>query len=104
MLSDPELRSGVVKLFNREADDPKWQEEAELQCSQVARQRSDIHTAIRKAALSDSDDAGNAIKALGKCVYVSDIQLLESRASVLRKESSTRVTRKESMTNRHFYR
>jgi hypothetical protein len=172
-LSDPELRSGVVQLFNRETDDPKWQEEAEfddfnqyyeevsqlcqrvaqiyhqqdawrslvfsaynpdsrfgkwlvsqpeslplflemsqsinpgmagqglemlgevlqfcqgsstLQCSQVAKQRNDILTAIRKTALSDSDDAGNAIEALGKCGDLWDIKLLESRASVLQKK------------------
>ena len=27
--SDPEFRTGVVQLFSRETDDPKWQEEAE---------------------------------------------------------------------------
>jgi hypothetical protein len=173
-LSDPELRTGVVQLFNRETDDPKWEEEAEFddfnryydelsqlcqrvaqtyhqqdawrslvfaaynpdsrfgkwlvsqpeslpfflemsqstntwesgqglqmlgevlqfcqgsskspQCLGVAKQRNDILDAIRKKAVSDSDDAGAAILALGNSGDLSDIKLLESRASVLQKK------------------
>lgn len=173
-LSDPELRSGVVKLFNRETDDPKWQEEAEFddfnqyyeevsqicqrvaqtyhqqdawralvfspynpdsrfgkwlvsqpeslpfflemskstntslagqglqmlgealqfcqgsnispQCSEIAMQRNDILNAIRQKAVSDADDASDAILALGTCGDLSDITRLESRASVLQKK------------------
>jgi len=34
-LADPHLRRGVVQLFNRETDDPQWEEEAEARRSDL---------------------------------------------------------------------
>jgi hypothetical protein len=174
--SDPDVHTGIVQLFNRETDDPKWQDEAEnddafngyyeelsqlcklvaqsyhqedawrslvfavynptsqygqwlvtqpeafplflemskstnnlawagqglqmlglvLQfchgsstpyCLEVAKQKNEILSTLRKVAVSDLDDvASAAILALGTCGDSTDIQLLEQRAAVLQKK------------------